>query len=96
MDHHRNLPARPVPCVLRGWGALVQALGGEKPLARAKGDRALLVQAMGGWAPLVWAKGSRGLSAHGATCVIYRCSGTDQISHLRNQREAWPATTRAL
>ena len=39
---------------------LVQATGGEKPLALAMEDWALLVQAMGGWAPLVWAKGSRG------------------------------------
>ena len=79
-----------------GGAPPAQAMGVEKPLAHATGDRALLVWTMGIWAPLVWAKGSRGLSAHGATCVIYRCSGTDQISHLRNQREAWPATTRAL
>ena len=35
-------------------------MGGEKPLARAMEDLALLVQAMGGRKPLVWAKGSRG------------------------------------
>ena len=48
-------------CVLSEGGApLLQATGGEKPLALAMEDWALLVQAMGGWAPLVWAKGSRG------------------------------------
>ena len=36
----------------------MQAAGGEKPLARAMGDWALLVQATGGQAPLVRAKGS--------------------------------------
>ena len=85
-----------MPCVLRGWGALVQALGGEKPLARAKGDRALLVQATGGWTPLVWAKGSMGLCA--TWCLLHdlQTAGTDHVRLLGGQREVWPVTTGGL
>ena len=62
---------------------LVQATGGKKPLAWATGDQALLVQAL-----LVWAKGSRGLSVTWCLLSNQHAAGTNQSSHLRNQREA--------
>ena len=63
---HRKLPAPQrvhVSGLSEGGAALVQATGGEKPLAWFTGDWVLIVQATGGQTSLVWAKGIRGLSA---------------------------------
>ena len=73
-----------------------QTVGGERPLAQAMGDRALLVQATGGQVPLVWAKGSRGLSITWYLLYDLWAAGTDHRSHHSNQREAWPATSGVL
>ena len=54
-DNHRNLPAH---VLWLSEAPLVQAAGGEKPLALAMRDWVPLVKATGGQAPLVWAKGS--------------------------------------
>ena len=74
----------------------VQAMGGEKPLAWAMGDWAILVQATSGWEPLVWANGSGGLNAMWCLLHDLQVAGTDHGGHLRGQREVWPATTGGL
>ena len=66
---------------------LVQVTGGEKPLAQATKDWALLVQATGGQSQLVWAKGSGGLSAMWCLLHDLQAAGTDRGGHLRGQRE---------
>ena len=76
--------------------ALVQAKGGEKPLARAMGDWALLVWAAGDQAPLVWAGGSGGLSATWCLLRDLQAAGTDCSSLLGGQREACLATPGSL
>ena len=73
-----------------------RATGDKKPLAQATGDRALLAQATGGWIPPVWAKGSGGLSAMWCLLRDLHMAGIDHGSHLRGQREPWPATTGCL
>ena len=45
-------PCACAPGLSEGGEPLVQAAGGKKPLALAKGDLVLLVQAMGGQEPL--------------------------------------------
>ena len=75
---------------------MVQATGGERPLAHATGDQALLVQVTCGQVPLVWAKGSGGLSMMWCLLCDLQVTGTNHSSHPRNEREAWPATTRGL
>ena len=75
---------------------LVQATGGEKPLAWVTGDGALLVQAMGSWDPLVWAKGSGELSATWCLLRNQQEARMDGGSHLGDQRKAWLATTGGL
>ena len=77
VDRHSNLHVH--TCGLPEGGVpLVQAMGGEKPPARAMGDWVLLVQATGGWEPLVWAKGSRGLSARWCLLHDLQAAGTDR------------------
>ena len=95
MDHHRNLPAHSQG-LSEGRVPLMQATGGKKPLAGAKGDQELLVQATGGQAPLVWAKGSMGLCA--TWCLLHdlQTAGTDHVRLLGGQREVWPVTTGGL
>lgn len=91
---HRNLPVHAWAFRGRGGAPLVQATGGKKTLALAMANGGLL-QATGGQAPPT-AKGSGRLSA--TWCVLHNLQeeGTNQSSHLRNQREAWPVTTRGL
>ena len=72
---------------------LAQATGAEKPLALAAGGWALLMQAAGGWEPLVWAKDSAGLSVTWCLLSDLQASEADCGNRLRDQREAWPATT---
>ena len=79
-----------------GRAALMQAMDGKKPYARATGDWAFLVQAAGGQAPLVWAEGNRGLSATWCLLCDLQAAGTDCGGLLLGQREAWPATTGGL
>ena len=63
---------------------LAQTLGGKRPLAQPTADQATLA----------WAKDSKWL------CVTWRhlhdlqMSGTNDSSHFRNQRGAWPTSTR--
>ena len=71
-------------------GALVQAMGGKKPLAWAKGVWVLLVQATGGQAPLGWAKGSGRPSVMWGLFCELQVARMDQGSSLGGQREAWP------
>ena len=75
---------------------LALAMGGKRPITQAKGDWAPLVQAMGSLAPLVWAEGNRELSAMQCLLCDLQVGGTNHSSHLRNQREVWPSTTRGL
>ena len=66
MDCHRELPAPECEHICRlseGGVPLVKAMGGEKTLAKATGDQALLGKGIGGYRPFVWAKGSEELSA---------------------------------
>ena len=80
-----------------GAGPLVQATGGERPLSLTTANRAPPVKATGGQAPLVWAKGRRELSTAWCLFCNLQAAGTNHHSrHLRNQREAWPATIRGL
>ena len=76
--------------------SLAQATGGKKPLARATGDWVPLVQAVGGWSPPVCIKGSGGLSTIWHLLCNLQVAGINHSSHLRNQRGAWPTTTRGL
>ena len=80
----------------KGRAPLVQATSGEKPLAWAMGDCVLLVQATRGQAPLVWAKGIGELSSTWCLLCDLQAAGTNGGSHLRGQREAWPAPTGGL
>ena len=86
--HTRRLSEGRVP--------LAQAMGGKRTIAQATGDQVLPVQATHGQAPLVWGKGSGGLNV--MQCLLHdlQAVGTNHSSHLRNQRKAWPATTRGL
>ena len=52
-------------------------MGGERPLAWAKGDWASLVPAMGGRVPLVWAKGRGGSKYNAAPLVLSTGMGTN-------------------
>ena len=81
---------------LRGQEASFTGYGWQRPLVWDTGDQASLLWAMGGQAPLVWAKGSRGLSTMWHLLCELQVEGTNHSSHLRNQREVWPATTRGL
>ena len=74
----------------------MQATGSERPLSQATGDQVLLMWATDGQAPLVWAKGSGGLSMMQCLLCDLQVAGANHSSHLRKQREAWPATTRDL
>ena len=75
---------------------LAQVTSGERPLAQCVEDLALLVWAMGDQAPLVWTKDRVGLSI--TQCLLHdlQVVGTNHSSHLRNQREVRPTTTRDL
>ena len=75
-DFHRNLPAHTLG-LSEGGVPLVQAMGGEKPLAQAMGDWALLVHATGGQAPLAWDKGSGALSAMWCLLHELQAAGMD-------------------
>ena len=55
-----------------------------------------LVQAVGGWSPPVCIKGSGGLSTIWHLLCNLQVAGINHSSHLRNQRGAWPTTTRGL
>ena len=52
-------------------------MGGEKPLAQAVGNWALLMQVTGSWIPLGWAKGSRGLSVMWCLLHDLQAAGMD-------------------
>ena len=75
---------------------LAQATGEKKPFVHAVGDPAPLVRAVGDGAPLVWVKGTGGLSTTWHLLSDLQAAGKNHSSHLRNQSEAWPATTRGL
>ena len=79
-----------------GGPHLAQTTGGEKIRVWAMEEQVLLVWAMGGRAPLEWAKGIGGLSAMWCLLHDLQTVGTNDSSHLRNQRGAWPTTTRGL
>ena len=52
--------------------------------------------AIGDHTLLVWAKGSGELSVMMCLLSDLLAVGTKHSSHLRNQREIWPATTRGI
>ena len=66
----------------------------------------LPAQATGGWGPLVWATGGQAslgelreagrLRATQCLLCELHVAGTHYSSHLRNQKEAWPAPHRGL
>ena len=64
---------------------LVQAMGGERPLAWATGYWVALVWAMGGWAPLVMAKDSRVL--HMMQCFLCDLQGAGKPQQSSQKRE---------
>lgn len=76
------------------------------PLAQAMDGENLLAQATGGWGPLVWATGGQAslgelreagrLRATQCLLCELHVAGTHYSSHLRNQKEAWPAPHRGL
>ena len=74
--------------------AHVQTLRGQA--ASGAGTTYLDYWAKGDWAPLVWAKGSRGLSMMQHILHDLQMAGTKHSSHLKNQREVYPASPRGL
>ena len=54
------------------------------------------MQATSGQTPFVWAKGIGGLGTTRHFLHYLQEVGTNHSSHLRNQREAWSATTSGL
>ena len=79
-----------------GGAPLVQATGGEKPLAQAMGDWGLLCRLgvarhlLGGLRAAGW------LSVTWCLLCELQVIETDCGGPLRGQREAWPATTGGL
>ena len=67
--------------------ALIQAMGGKRPLPQAMGDQV----------PLACPKGSGGLSVMQHLLCDLQVAGTNQSSHLGNWGgRGWPAIIRGL
>ena len=75
---------------------LVKAMGNKRRLIQASGDWVLLMWAMSGWTTLVCTKSSRGINLTLCLLCDLQAAERNHSSHLRNQREKVPATTRGL